>query len=353
MKICTIVGARPQFIKAAPLNRALAAKSATEIIIHTGQHYDYQMSAVFFEQLGLPQPNYNLGIGSGLHGQQTGRMLEQIETVLLTEKPDWLLVYGDTNSTLAGTLAAIKLHLPVAHVEAGLRSFNRTMPEEHNRVLTDHAADLLFCPTDTAVNNLNREGITAGVHNTGDVMYDAVLFNATLAQNQSTILQKLNIARHNYYLATIHRPYNTDIPQHLGGILQAFGQLDKPVIFPAHPRTPKFIQLYALSITRNIRIIEPVDYLDMLMLEQNAYAILTDSGGVQKEAYFFARPCITIRPETEWLETVKSGWNTLADPEPASILAALSKEPPAGPPPSAFGNGNAAQLIVDHLLAGR
>jgi len=349
MKICTIIGARPQFIKAAPVSRAIAGEQHQEILIHTGQHYDYEMSEIFFEELQLRQPDYNLGIGSGSQGAQTGQMLIDIENVLLAEKPDLTLVYGDTNSTLAGTIAAIKLHIPLAHVEAGLRSYNRTMPEEHNRVLTDHAADLLFCPTQTAVVNLAGEGITAGVHNVGDVMYDAVLFNSALAEKKADLFDRLNLSPRTYYLATIHRPYNTDNPDHLAGILEAFATLPHPVVFPLHPRTQKFIEQHQLSLAANIRLIPPVGYLEMLLLEKNARTILTDSGGVQKEAYFFAVPCLTIRPETEWVETVETGWNTLANPTPESILSALSRPRPDRAPTPIFGDGQAAQHIVRYL----
>lgn len=349
MKICTIIGARPQFIKAAPVSRAIAAATLQEVVIHTGQHYDYQMSEIFFEELQLRQPDYNLGIGSGSHGAQTGQMLIDIEKVLLAEKPDLTLVYGDTNSTLAGALAAAKLHLPVAHVEAGLRSFNRAMPEELNRVLTDHVADWLFCPTETAVTNLATEGITAGVHNVGDVMYDAVLFNMALAEKKADLFEQLNLGPQQYYLATLHRPYNTDVPENLAGILAAFEALAHPVIFPIHPRTQKFIRQHNLSLGPNIRHLEPVGYLPMLLLEKYALAILTDSGGVQKEAYFNAVPCVTIRPETEWVETVATGWNILADPTPASILSAVNRPQPGQAPAPIFGDGQAAQHIVHYL----
>jgi UDP-GlcNAc3NAcA epimerase len=351
MKICTIIGARPQFIKAAPVSRVLAAKSCREIIVHTGQHYDYNMSEIFFEELQIRKPDYNLGVGSGSHGAQTGQMLGKIEEVLLIEKPELVLVYGDTNSTLAGALAAVKLQVPIAHVEAGLRSFNRAMPEEHNRVLTDHMADFLFCPTPTAVHNLEVEGLTRGVYNVGDVMYDALLFNTFLAEQKADPLVKLNVSPRAYYLVTLHRPYNTDVPENLTNILNTFALLPYVVIFPVHPRAKKFIQQYDLTLASNIHIIEPVGYLEMLVLEKNAHTILTDSGGVQKEAYCCGVPCITIRPETEWVETVTTGWNTLARPSRESILNALAKPHPPQKPPPIFCDGQAAQQIVNVITS--
>ncbi len=349
MKICTIIGARPQFIKAAPVSRALISKNYQEILIHTGQHYDYVMSEIFFEELQIRKPDYNLEVGSASHGAQTGQMLIEIEKVLLAEKPDLTLVYGDTNSTLAGAIASVKLQIPLAHVEAGLRSYNRAMPEEHNRVLTDHAANLLFCPTQTAVDNLVAEGINTYVYNVGDVMYDAHLFNSTLVEKKIDLFDRLNLSPKNYYLATLHRPYNTDIPENLAGILNAFGALSYPVVFPAHPRTQKFIQQYDLLVSSNVHLIQPVGYLEMLLLEKNALTILTDSGGVQKEAYFNAVPCLTIRPETEWIETVETGWNILVDPTREAILSALSQPHPDQAPAPIFGDGQAAQQIVDHM----
>ena len=323
MKVLSVVGARPQFIKAAPVGRALWAAGHTDVLVHTGQHYDENMSAIFFRELAIPEPDYNLEVGSGPHGQQTGEMLIRLEEVMEQERPDRVLVYGDTNSTSAGALAAVKSHIPVAHVEAGLRSSNRAMPEEHNRVLTDHCADLLFCPTQTAVDNLAREGITRGVHLVGDVMYDAVLQFGELARQRSTILHDLGLKPKGYLLATVHRPYNTDDYVRLQSILETFIEIGEPVIFPVHPRTRKRIAGLAGTLNLragagDLRLIEPVGYLDMLMLEQNARLILTDSGGVQKEAYFFAVPCVTLRPETEWVETVKAGWNLVADADRGS-----------------------------------
>jgi UDP-N-acetylglucosamine 2-epimerase len=356
MKVATIVGARPQFIKAAPVSRLLRA-AAEEVLVHTGQHYDHQMSAVFFEELRIPEPDYDLGVGSGSHGWQTGQMLIRIEEVLQAEKPDWVLVYGDTNSTLAGALAAVKLQIPLAHVEAGLRSFNRQMPEEHNRVLTDHASDLLFCPTTTAMDNLRREGLGAVAHLVGDVMYDAVLFNAELAEKHSTVLDRLDLEPGEFALATVHRPRNTDDPERLGRIMAALAEIRLPVIFPVHPRTRRRLADAGLdpgpAFSDRLRLVEPVGYLDMLALERNAGLILTDSGGVQKEAYFFAVPCLTLREETEWVETVEAGWNQLVGADPEAILDAASRFRPVGVPPRLFGDGGAAAGVVDLLLGYR
>lgn len=354
MKVAAIIGARPQFIKAAPVSKALQKAGHTEIMVHTGQHYHYGMSKIFFEELGISEPDINLGVGSGSHGWQTGHMLIHIEEVLLAKEPDWVLVYGDTNSTLAGALAACKLRLPLAHVEAGLRSFNREMPEEHNRVLTDHCSDLLFCPTKTAVDNLAHEGITKGVNLVGDTMYDAVLQFAEIALERSTILQDLKIEPKGYLLATIHRPYNVD---HFGGlkeILTAFLEIGKPIVFPVHPRTREKIESLDVMLnktlsTSNVKMIEPVGYLDMLMLEQNARLILTDSGGMQKEAYFFGVPCVTLRPETEWVETVDAGWNVLVGGNRSLIVQkALSIQPPSARR-GMFGDGHASKKILRKL----
>ncbi|MGQ9599932.1 MAG: non-hydrolyzing UDP-N-acetylglucosamine 2-epimerase [Anaerolineae bacterium] len=352
-KVASVVGARPQFIKAAPVSRALR-QTANEVLIHTGQHYDHGLSAVFFEELSIPEPDYHLGVGSGSHGWQTGQMLIRLEETLLIERPDWVLVYGDTNSTLAGALAAVKLHIPVAHVEAGLRSFNRRMPEEPNRVLTDHISDLLFCPTRTAVDNLHREGIRRGVHLVGDVMYDAVLQHLALAEGQSDILARLGLEAGGYVLATIHRPGNTDDPTRLRAILAALSQIEWPVIFPAHPRTRQRIAEFGLELSQesqNPRLIDPVGYLDMLILEKHARLILTDSGGVQKEAFFLAVPCLTVREETEWVETVETGWNRLVSPDPASILEAARRFRPSGLPPPLLGDGHAAERIARLLVS--
>jgi UDP-N-acetylglucosamine 2-epimerase len=352
MRVVTVVGARPQFVKAAPVSRVLREKHS-EVLVHTGQHYDYGMSRIFFQELNMPEPDVNLGVGSGSHGRQTGEMLIGVEEVLLARRPDWVLVYGDTNSTLAGALAAAKLQISVAHVEAGLRSFNRAMPEEHNRVLVDHCSDLLFCPTQTAVDNLAHEGLTSGVHMVGDVMYDAALQHGAVARQRSTLLNELGLAGRKFALATIHRPYNTDDPSRLQEIVNSLGALDMPVVFPVHARTrDRLAQIdNPQSATRNLQPVEPLGYLDMLALEQVAALILTDSGGVQKEAYFYGVPCVTLRPETEWVETVAAGWNRLAWGNTAAILAAARGPWPSEPPPPIFGDGHAAERIV-RILTG-
>ncbi len=361
LRIVTIVGARPQFVKAATVSRAIAAHNEAgrdpvieEKLVHTGQHYDDNMSAVFFEELEIPRPAYNLGVGSGTHGEQTGRMLERIEQVLLSEKPDLTLVYGDTNSTLAGALAAVKLHIPVAHVEAGLRSFVRTMPEEINRVLTDHVCDLLFCPTPTAVANLAREGIDKGVHRVGDVMYDSTLFYAQkVTPREQDMLRRLGIAAKSFDLATVHRAENTDSRERLSDIFEAFDEIATPacpVVVPLHPRTVKYVQQYGLRVRDAVRIIEPASYLEMVVLEKNARRILTDSGGVQKEAYFLGVPCVTLREETEWVETVEAGWNILAGSDKRAIVAAVNAPAPAASRDNGlYGNGDSATRICELL----
>lgn len=311
MKIISVVGARPQFIKLSALSKELR-KRHQEIILHTGQHYDDELSKIFFSQLSIPEPDYNLGIGSAEHGEQTGRMLKGIEEVLLFEKPDLLIVYGDTNSTLAGALTGVKQNIPVAHVEAGLRSFKKSMPEEINRVLTDHVSSLLFCPTKTAVQNLRKEGITKGVHLVGDVMYDSLREHIKRAEKSSQIMKKLNLSKKDFYLITIHRAENTDIKGNLKRIVKILTELDKKTVFPIHPRTKKCLSEFGLLDkleSKDLLLIDPVSYLDMLVLEKNARCILTDSGGVQKEAFFLKTLCLTLRDETEWVETVESGWN--------------------------------------------
>jgi len=353
VKVVSIVGARPQFIKCAPVSRELR-KLAVEILVHTGQHYDDNMSDVFFRELDLPKPDYDLGVGSGRHGRQTGDMLKLIEEVLVKEAPDYVLVYGDTNSTLAGALAAVKLHIPVAHVEAGLRSYNRDMPEEINRVLTDHISTLLFCPTATSLKNLAQEGISKGTRLVGDIMYDAALQFAEIASQRSTILDDLKLSPKKYLLATIHRPYNTDIEVNLRNILSALREIDERVILPMHPRTRERLSIFKLddlqSLNGHLNVVEPLGYLDMLMLEQNARLILTDSGGVQKEAYFFGVPCLTLRSETEWLETVENGWNVIVGADRLQIVEAVSgRSWPQGTPPLLFGDGHAAYRMVAEL----
>ena len=347
MKIVTIIGARPQFIKASPVSKALQAAGQQQFLVHTGQHYDYGMSQIFFDELGLPEPDVNLNTGSGNHGNQTGQMLTGIERILLAEKPDLVLVYGDTNSTLAGALAAVKLHIPLAHVEAGLRSFNREMPEEHNRVLTDHCADLLFCPTQTAVDNLSKEGITKGVHLVGDTMYDAVLYFLNSALQRSTVMADLGLQKKSYLLATIHRPSNTDSAENLHNILSALAQADEPVVVPLHPRTRAMVETMHIVLADwpNIRVIDPQGYLDMLMLEKNARMILTDSGGMQKEAYWLGVPCVTLREETEWVETVEAGWNRLVGSDYNLIRAAVREWLPTCARPDIFGDNHTAEKI--------
>lgn len=353
MKVLTVVGARPQFIKAAVVSKALARGAHEEILVHTGQHYDHEMSRVFIRELGLREPAVNLETGSGSHGWQTAQMLVGLEQTMQQQQPHCVVVYGDTNSTLAGALAACKLQLPLAHVEAGLRSFNRAAPEEHNRVLTDRCSDQLFCPTETAVENLAREGMSRGVYQVGDTMFDAVLQFGDLARERSTILDQVNLASGSYLLATVHRPYNTDVPENLRGILRAFADTGETVIFPIHPRTrQKIVELDQSLLTQanNVKIIGPVGYLDMLMLEQNARLILTDSGGMQKEAFFFGVPCITLRPETEWVETVAAGWNVVAGAQRDEIVRCVSEHRwPTDPPPLLFGDGQAADKIVVRL----
>lgn len=349
MKVLSVVGARPQFVKAAMVSRVLR-RSGQEVLLHTGQHYDDSMSAVFFDELNIPRPEINLGVGGGTHAEMTGRMLLGIEQALLSEKPDWLLVYGDTNSTLAGALAAAKLQVPVAHVEAGLRSFNRAMPEEINRVVCDHLSTALFCPTDEAVRNLAAEGISRGVCPVGDVMMDALQANLALAHSRSSILRQLNLQPRRYALATIHRAANTDDPARLRAILSALGRLSLPVVLPLHPRTRNVLAREGIQPGGNLRLVEPVGYLDMLALEESADAILTDSGGVQKEAYWVGVRCITLRDETEWVETVQTGWNRLVGADPAAIEQAFTAWRPSGERPPVYGDGHAAEKIVAHLI---
>jgi UDP-N-acetylglucosamine 2-epimerase len=346
MKIASIVGARPNFVKLAPVSREIR-KGFDEIIIHTGQHYDYQMDRIFFQELKIPPPNYHLGIGSASHGHQTGEMLKGIEDVLLKEDPDMALVFGDTNTTLAGALSAAKLHIPVAHVEAGLRSFDRKMPEEVNRVLVDHCSDLLSCPTKTAVDNLEKEGITKGVHLTGDVMADILRECISIAEKNSKILEELALSPKEYYLATVHRAENTDDPKRLKSIMDALYDIEK-VVFPCHPRTEKLLRERNLWSTLNekVKVIKPVGYLDMLLLENNAQKILTDSGGVQKEGYMLKVPCITMRDETEWVETVEDGWNVLAGANKEAIVEMALEFEPASEQREMFGKGDASIKIV-------
>lgn len=355
IKIISIAGTRPQFVKAAVISRSIAnynknkgrARKFRHIILHTGQHYDTGMSDIFFRQLNIPRPAYNLGVGSGSHGTQTGRMLEGIEKVLLKEKPGIVLNYGDTNSALAGTLAAVKLSIPVGHIEAGLRSYNRKMPEEINRILIDHVSDLLFCPTENAVETLRKEGVSKGVYNTGDVMYEAVKLYINIAQKNSDPLSKLKLLPKRYYLVTVHRQYNTDDRKKLRDIMSALCRLDLPVVFPVHPRTQKYISGMVLPDKKEkVITINPVSYFDMLVLEKNAKVILTDSGGVQKEAYFFSVPCVTLRSETEWIETVEEGWNAVVGTDRKRIFSETLNFHAPRRQKMAFGNGRAGEKII-------
>ncbi len=384
MKFVDIVGARPQFIKLAPIlfaverhNRDHPGNHVDEVLVHTGQHYDYEMSQVFFDDFGLKSPDYHLGVGSGTHAYQTGEVLKRIEEVLVKEKPDLVMVYGDTNSTLSGALAAAKLHIPVAHVEAGLRSFNRRMPEEINRVLADHVSSFLFCPTETAVVNLRREGFcrildngkllarppanysfdsnyinSPLVANTGDVMYDSVLQYSELAMRRSSIVQDLGLQSNGYALATVHRAENTDNPESLRDIFRGLMKVAAcglPVIVPLHPRTKKALSCLSPSIegfSSSMQIIDPVSYLDMILLEKNARLILTDSGGVQKEAFFFKVPCVTLRGETEWVETVETGWNVLVGCDPEEIDQAAQNSKNGVEEIWPYGDGRAAERII-------
>lgn len=383
MELIHIVGARPQFIKMAVISRAIAeynrnrkmnSEEVHELVVHTGQHYDYELSEVFFHELHIPKPHYDLEVGSASHGEQTGEMLRRVEQVLLKEEPDVILVYGDTNSTLAGALAAAKLHMPVAHVEAGLRSFNKRMPEEINRVLTDHASTILFCPTEKAVENLKGEGFISIVNggrlaplglgeldlnyspdnplviNVGDVMYDSVLYNLDLAEEKSTILQDLCLERKGFYLATVHRAENTDDPNRFEEIFTAFQEIAAQgikLICPLHPRTRKVLANRGMkNLPANLKLIEPVSYLDMLVLEKNAKLVLTDSGGVQKEAFILRVPCITLRKRTEWVETVEAGWNILVGIDREKMVSYAKYFPlPRDRERTIFGDGRAGERI--------
>lgn len=349
MHIVTILGARPQFVKAAVVSKALSNKGIVETIIHTGQHYDHAMSGVFWDELGIPAPKINLQVGSGSHGKQTASMLEQIEQYLIEnlQSIDALMVYGDTNSTIAGALAAAKLHIPVIHVEAGLRSFNREMPEEVNRVLTDHISNLLFCSSEVGVNQLKTEGISKGVYNVGDVMFDALLTFSSIAKQKTSIEQILPFPLQNFALATIHRPSNTDNPDNLHSILSAFEQMELPIIWPVHPRNKS--RLAELNLPKNLILLEPQPYFNMLVLLDHATLVLTDSGGLQKEAYWKGKPCITLREETEWVETLESGWNQLTGASTEKICTAFKKKPSAEWKPI-YGDGKASEKIAGFIL---
>lgn len=353
-KIVTVVGARPQFIKAAAVSRAIRNEYAgrlEEAMVHTGQHYDENMSQVFFDELEIPPPRFNLEISGGNHGAMTGRMLEDIESILLKERPDWVLVYGDTNSTLAGALAAAKLHIPVAHVEAGLRSFNMRMPEEINRILTDRISTLLFCPTDTALSNLAAEGVSKGVSNIGDVMYDVALFYRQRCDCDA-VLRRYGLVRGNYVLATCHRAENTDDPIRLREICLGIADVasELPVVLPLHPRTRKLLSDHGLaSLLARVKLVEPLAFLEMVALEQAARVILTDSGGVQKEAFFYGVPCVTMRDETEWVETVALGWNSLVGASREGIARSVLQAKTLVCSENPYGNGLASIQVAAAL----
>lgn len=364
MKLITVVGARPQFVKAAMVSRAILEHNQQaippkepieELLLHTGQHYDENMSRIFFEEMGIPAPAWQLHCGQGAHGEMTGRMLIEIERILSEHRPDYVLVYGDTNSTLAGALAASKLHIPVVHVEAGLRSFNRQMPEEINRVLTDHLATLLCCPTFAAIDHLKNEGIREGVCHVGDVMYDAALLFGSLADRSASVFDRLGVEKKNFRLCTVHRAENTDSEERLRQIADALLAMASPacpVVLPLHPRTRLCLEKYGLAEAFKRKpgmcLTEPLSFLEMVALEKQAATILTDSGGVQKEAYFHRTPCITLREETEWVETVEAGWNQLAGYRTQAILDCLQRTPPRREIDE-YGDGHAADRIVGLL----
>jgi UDP-GlcNAc3NAcA epimerase len=348
MKIVTIVGARPQFIKAATVSRIIRHDaSLEEVIVHTGQHYDANMSDIFFEDLDIPRPDYNLEVGSGSHAYQTARMLEGIEEVLVKEKPGWTLVYGDTNSTLAGAVAASKLSIPLAHVEAGLRSFNRKMPEEINRIVTDSISNLLFAPTPAAVANLANEGLAGITFFSGDVMFDSILFYREKISRDTESFRIKDIPE-SYFLATVHRAENTDNPENLANLFRGFADSEQPVVLPLHPRTRKIIS-NTLRIPSNVVIIDPVGYLQMIWLILNSKKVLTDSGGLQKEAYFLGKQCITLRTETEWVETLHDNWNTITGTDPQKIADAIALTAPSSSQKLLFGDGNAAAFILRQI----
>lgn len=375
MKIVTIIGARPQIIKAAALSRAIRehyVDQVQEIIVHTGQHYDDNMSQVFFDELQIPRPDYNLHVGSATHGVQTAKMIEGIEDILFKELPDFIVLYGDTNSTLAGAVAAAKIHTPIVHIEAGLRSFNKSMPEEINRIVCDHCSTLLFSPTKAGFDNLKREGFPIDnegpynidnpkVYHCGDIMYDNSLYFSAIAEQKTDVINRLGLRDKPYVLATIHRDSNTDQPKRLGAIFDAIVKIaeEHPVVLPLHPRTSKLIKTnlseqfqQTIFDSDNIKLIPPVSFLEMIQLERHASLIMTDSGGVQKESYFFRKPCVILRPETEWVEIVKTGAATLADADKDIILEASQeylRQSPANYP-EIFGDGHAAEFMLEKML---
>jgi UDP-GlcNAc3NAcA epimerase len=349
MKVLSIVGARPEFIQSTPLSQALR-KVCQEVLVHTGQHYDYRMSQTFFDELGIPKPDYNLEVGSGSHARQTAEILMRLEEVLIQEKPELVIVRGDTNSTLAGALAASKLGIPIAHVEAGERSFNRAMPEEINRLVSDRISDWHFCASHAAVEHLAAEGIVSTVFWVGDVMLDAMLANRSLAREKSSIISRLGLEHKGYVLVTVHRATNTDDPARLAKIVELLNNAPGRIIFPAHPRTRNAIQNAQLFLNDHVELIDPVGYYDMMMLEENARLIVTDSGGVQREAYMLSVPCLTLRDETEWTETVDSGWNRLVDLAADDALKTWRIFIPQKEHPPIFGDGTAGEKIVNLLL---
>lgn len=354
MKIVTILGTRPQFIKAAPVSRALVSAGVSEVLVHTGQHFDSEMSDIFFSELRITRPAFNLGIHGGGHGSMTGAMLQAIEPLLQNENPDWVIVYGDTNSTLAGALTAAKLQIPVAHVEAGLRSFNSRMPEEQNRIVTDHLSDILFTPTDAATTRLREEGIPSNrVHQVGDVMFDAALQFGHLVDAHRAIFEQHCLRRKGYILATIHRAENTDNLDRLRAIIEGLGIVANklmPVLLPLHPRTRHALELHGIRC-KGIRILDPVGYLDMIALERQAAVIATDSGGVQKEAYFHGVPCVTVRNETEWVELLRLGWNRLVSADAEGIAKAVGDAiGTTGQNGAPYGDGRAAEKIIGVLV---
>ncbi|MFA6618864.1 MAG: UDP-N-acetylglucosamine 2-epimerase (non-hydrolyzing) [Candidatus Neomarinimicrobiota bacterium] len=375
MKILTVIGARPQFIKAAPFSKAIR-QYFNEVIVHTGQHYDENMSNIFFNEMGIPKPDYNLEIGSGRHGKQTGEMLIALEEVMLKEKPDYVVVFGDTNSTIAAALAAAKLHIPIGHIEAGLRSFNRNMPEEINRIATDVLSSQLFCPTDHAVELLKHEGIVKEVYQCGDIMYDAMLHFLPIAEEKSTIFNNLNLQpslyelrqagnlnlnlnlnlkSNDYYLFTMHRPENTDHPERIKSIFKGLEACNKPIIYPVHPRMRSVLEKpeikeYVNKVS-NLHIIDPVGYLDMIQLEKHAKKIITDSGGMQKEAFFVKTPCITIRDESEWVETVDLGYNIIVGADTAKIQDAIENFNPKHDVNNPYGKGDSAKIMTQKIVS--
>jgi UDP-N-acetylglucosamine 2-epimerase len=351
MRVLSVVGARPQFVKAALLSAELTKRGIEEIVVHTGQHYDRLMSEVFFEELRLPAPAHHLGVGSGSHGVQTGEMLKRLEPVIQQESPDWVVVYGDTNTTLAGALAASKLNVPLAHVEAGMRSFDRRAPEEINRIVTDHVADLLFASTSQIAQQLAREGITRGVHVVGDIMVDLALQVAARIPQHPPILDRFGVQPRAFCVTTIHRANNTDDPQTFRSLIEGLRRIDRPVVFPVHPRTLQLAREAGAGDGDNIILCEPLSYVEMLTLLSKSALLLTDSGGLQKEAFVLKVPCVTLREETEWLETLEDGWNVLSGRDPQKIAAAAKRPTPMrqGTP---FGDGHAARNIVDALQNG-